>query len=119
MSNVLLYSPGQTVTIIQEVLNLDGYRSDGYDFYGSGVLGAPVIARIILPNFTLAAAYPAVMTKLDTGLYSFSFVLPRGATAVGTYIVDGYWYHPSTLKLQQSFTQVVVNAPYGQYGTSI
>jgi len=119
MSNILSYAPGQTVTIIQEILNLDGYRADGYAFYGSGVLGVPVIARIIKPDLTLTTAYPAAMTQLDTGLYSFSFTLPTGAAAVGTYIVDGYWYHPSTLKLQQGFTQVVVTAPYGLYSGTV
>lgn len=119
MPNVLSYAPGQTVTIIQEVLNLDGYRADGYNFSGSGALGAPVIARIVFPNFTLATGYPIAMTKLDTGLYSSSFILPTGSTAVGTYIIDIYWYHPSTLKLQQSYTQIVVTAPYGLYGVTI
>lgn len=115
MSNVLSHMPGQTVTIVQQVFNSDGYRADGYSFTGSGPFGAPVIARVIFPNFTLAPAYPVAMTKLDTGLYSFSFVLPTGATSVGTYIVDGYWYHPSTHKLQQDVTQVVVTAPFGLY----
>jgi hypothetical protein len=117
MSNILSHMPGQTVTIIQQVFNADGYRSDGYSFAGSGHLGAPVIARVIYPNFTLAPAFPAVMTKLDTGLYSFTFTLPVGATSIGTYIVDGYWYHPNTLKLQQDITQVVVTAPFGVYST--
>lgn len=115
MSNVLSYFPGQTVTIVQQVFNLDGYRADGYSFSESGPLGAPVIARIIFPDLTLAAGYPVAMTKLDTGLYSFSFTLPTGAHAVGLYIVDIYWYHPSTLSLQQDITQILVNAPFGLY----
>lgn len=118
VSNVLSYTPGQIVTIVQQVFNSDGYRSDGYNWANSGPLGAPVISKIIFPNFTLATAYPAVMVKLDTGLYSFSFTLPIGAVAIGTYIVDGYWYHPSTFKLQQDITQVVVTAPFGLYGAS-
>lgn len=118
MSDTLWYSPGQTVTIVQQVLNLDGYRADGYAFSGSGPLGAPVIARLIYPDFTLAPAYPVAMTKLDTGLYTWSFTLPTGGAAVGTYIVDGYWYHPDTLQLQQDFTQIVVLAPFGLYSVT-
>lgn len=117
MANVLSYSPGQTVTIVQEILNLDGYRSDGYVFGGSN--GNPVIARIILPNLSLMDGYPATMNKLDVGLYNFSFILPTGAASVGTYIVDIYWYNPDTLFLQQTYQQILVNAPYGMYGTTI
>jgi hypothetical protein len=115
MSTVLSHMPGQTVTIVQQVFNADGYRADGYDFSGSGPLGAPVIARIIFPGFTLALGYPVAMTKLDTGLYSFSFVLPTGAVSVGLYVVDIYWYHPTTLALQQDVVQILVTAPFGQY----
>lgn len=115
MSTVLSYSPGQTVTIVQQVLNLDGYRADGYSFSGSGFAGAPVIARVIYPNFMLAPSFPVSMTKLDTGLYSHSFTLPSGAAAVGLYIVDIYWYHPNTLSLQQDIVQINVTAPFGLY----
>ena len=118
MSYVLVYSPGQSVTVLQQVLNSDGYRADGYAFAGSGPLGAPVTSRIAFPNFTLAAGYPAAMIKLDTGLYYWSFTLPTGAAAIGTYIVDGYWYHPTTLALQQDFTQVIVTSPYGQFSVT-
>lgn len=107
--------PGQTVTIIQQVFNSDGYRADGYDFIGSGPLGAPVISKIIFPGATLALGYPVAMTKLDTGLYAYSFVLPTGAAAVGLYVVDIYWYHPTTFSLQQDIVQIVVTAPFGSY----
>lgn len=108
MSTILSCGPGQTVTIIQQTFNTDGYRADGY-------LGAPVIARVVNPDFSLAANYPVAMNKLDTGLYAFSFVLPTGAISVGLYLVDIYWYHPTTFILQQSLQQVNVSAPYGLY----
>lgn len=111
MTTVLSYSPGQTVTIIQQVLNLDGYRADGAQ-------GAPVISRILLPGFTLATGYPVSMSQLDTGLYNYSFVLPTGAVAVGTYVVDLYWYSPDTGQLQQDFISVLVTAPFGLYSIS-
>lgn len=118
MSTVLAHQPGQPVTIIQQVFNLDGYREDGYSFSGSGPLGAPVIARIIFPGFTLASGYPQAMTKLDKGLYSYTFTLPQGAAAVGLYIVDIYWYHPTTFALQQDVVQVNVTAPFGLYSAT-
>lgn len=115
MSNILSYSPGQTATIIHQVLNVDGYRSDGYNFIDSGPAGAPMIARIVYPDFSLAPNYPVAMTKLDTGLYTFSFTLPSGAVSVGLYIVDIYWYHPTTHVLQQDLVQIIVTSPFGQY----
>lgn len=111
MSHFLSCVPGQPVTVVQQVLNSDGYRADGY-------LGAPVIARIVYPDFSLAPGYPLSMFKLDTGLYAFSFVLPFGAAAVGVYIIDIYWYHPTTLALQQDIQQINVTAPYGLYSVN-
>lgn len=119
MSNILQYSPGQTVTIIQQVFNSDGYRADGYSFSQSGLDGAPVIARIVFPSLTLASGYPIIMNKLDTGLYIFSFILPKGASSIGTYMIDVYWYHPTTLQLQQDIYQVIVIAPFGIYSASV
>lgn len=115
MPTILNYSPGQTVSVIQQVFNSDGYRADGYNFSGSGPLGAPVISRIIYPNLSIAAGYPVAMRKLDTGFYIYTFTLPTGAAAVGTYVVDGYWYDPATFKLRQDYFQIVVSAQYGQY----
>jgi peptidoglycan hydrolase-like protein with peptidoglycan-binding domain len=116
MPNVLSQFPGQTVTIIQQILNTDGYRQDGYVVPGfSGPDGEPVIARIILPGSTLAVGYPATMLQLDTGLYTYTFTLPHGAIAVGLYVVDLYWYDPSTYALQQRIVEVNVTAPFGVY----
>jgi hypothetical protein len=116
MSTVLAQFPGQTVTIIQQILNTDGYRQDGYIVPGfSGPDGEPVIARIILPGLTLATGYPATMIQLDIGLYTFSFCLPQGAISVGLYAVDIYWYNPSTYILQQEIVQINVTAPFGVY----
>jgi peptidoglycan hydrolase-like protein with peptidoglycan-binding domain len=116
MSTVLSYMPGQTATIVQQTFNSDGYRADGYSPYGSG---DPVVARIIFPDSTVATGYPQPMNKLDVGLFNFSFKLPTGAAAVGTYIVDIYWYHPTTAQLQQDIVQIVVFAPFGLYGVTV
>lgn len=116
MSTVLAQMPGQNVTIIHQVLNIDGYRQDGYIVPGySGPNGEPVIARIVLPKFTLATGYPVTMVKLDTGLYAYSFTLPQGAASVGLYVVDIYWYHPTDFALQQDYVLVNVTAPFGLY----
>lgn len=108
MSTVLSYSPGQIATVAQQILNLDGYRVDGYG-------GAPIVAKVILPNLTLATGYPISMTRLDIGLYNYSFTLPTGPSSIGTYLVDLYWYHPDTFQLQQNFIQINVSSPYGVY----
>jgi hypothetical protein len=108
MSTVLTYSPGQTATIFWQVTNIDGYRVDGYG-------GPPTIARVIIPNLTQATGYPIVMTRLDVGLFIYSFPLPIGAISVGSYLVDIQWFNPDTLQLQEDFVQIVVNSPYGTY----
>jgi hypothetical protein len=120
MSTVLAQFPGQIVTVVQQVLNSDGYRADGYVVPGvSGPDGEPVIARVILPGLTLASGYPATMSQLDTGLYAFTFTLPSGAVSVGLYAVDIYWYNPSTYALQQELVFVNVTAPFGVYSIGV
>jgi hypothetical protein len=88
---------------------LDGYgfRADGYSI--------PVISRIIFPNLSLASGYPKAMTRLDVGLFIFSFTLPTLATSVGTYIVDISYQNTDTGLPEQTFFQVVVTAPFGMY----
>jgi peptidoglycan hydrolase-like protein with peptidoglycan-binding domain len=120
MSTVLAQMPGQTVTIIQQILNADGYRQDGYIVPGySGPNGEPVISRILQPGFVPATGFPATMTQLDTGLYTYNFVLPSGASAVGIYVVDLFWYNPTTLSLQQDVVLINVTAPFGVYTATV
>lgn len=109
--NILTYSPGQLVTIFQEVVNNQGVRvSDGY---------VPVINRIITPQFTLVSGYPQEMTELDTGLYYSQFILPTGATAVGSYLVDVVFLNPDNELYNINTTQIICNAPYGIYSTTV
>lgn len=117
--SILFHTPGQQVTIVQQILNSDGYREDGYIGSQAGPSGEPVITRIILPSLTLSSGYPVVMSKIDTGFYNYSFILPSGASAVGTYLIDILWYHPTTYNLQQDIIQIVVTAPYGLYSSTV
>jgi len=126
MSYLLNAFPGQSVTVIFESLLTDGYRSDGYiasagpaDGYGvDGYYTLPVVERVLMPGSILAAGYPKKMTRVDHGLYSFTFTLLTGATAVGSYIVDVVYVNPATLAYATTFFQIVVSAPFGQYSVS-
>lgn len=108
MTQILQFFPGQVCTVYLETLNSDGYRADGY--------GTPLIERIILPSLTLAADYPAEMIHLDTGLYYYKFTLPTGATSLGSYLIDGSWVRPDNGFTYSQTWQVIVNAPYGNFG---
>ena len=119
MTIVLSQMPGQVVTIVHQILNADGYRVDGYSPSGSGLDTAPVIARVVLPNFTLASNFPVQMIKLDAGLYSYNIQIPHGAISVGLYIVDIYWYHPDTFSLQQDVVLINITAPFGIYNATV
>ena len=123
MTTVLQYAPGQTVSLVLEILNTDGYRIDGYeDGYAF-----PTISRVFFPNLTTSSLYPLPMTRIGTGLYIHNFTLPQGSGAVGTYIADGYYYlnEPDTtadvlytLTLQNVLWQIIVSAPTGNYSAS-
>ncbi len=111
MPTVLNYTPGQQVTIFQEVKDGYGVRTDdGY---------VPVVTRVVFPGFTLATGYPQSMTRLDTGLYYFQFTLPLGAASVGSYLVDITYLNPINGFLNTNTYQVVVTAPFGNFGLTV
>lgn len=110
MTQVFYHSPGQTVTVVLETLNVNGGREDSPTL--------PTVNRIILPSLTLAANFPQVMTRLDTGLYYYKFVLPSGATAVGTYIIDISYIDPAISMTKSAAFQVVVTATTGNFGVN-
>lgn len=116
MPTILQHQPGQKCLILLEVFNADGY--DGYDGYRVDPVLAPAIDRIIFPNFSLASNFPQNMTRLDKGLYYFSFNLPTGAAAVGSYLVDVSWVDESISLTRRKIYQVIVTAPFGQYSAS-
>lgn len=111
---VLNYSPGQQATIVYQILNSLGERSDSFDGYGGPGL-PPTIERIIFPNLSLAAGYPQAMTRLDVGLFIAQFTLPLLASSVGTYIVDITYNNPDTGLFENDFIQVNCQAPFGAY----
>lgn len=119
MLQTLFYSPGQTATIFLETLNSNGVRADGYADASFDGYDYPIVTRLVFPDLTLATGYPAYMTRLDTGLYYYQFVLPTGASAVGSYLVDVSYTHPTTLYTNTALYQISVNAPYGNYGGTI
>lgn len=112
MPTVLNYTPGQQVTIFQEVKDGYGQRTDdGY---------VPVVTRIFSPpNFMPLTGYPQHMTRLDTGLYYFQFTLPQGAAAVGSFLVDISYLDPVSSLLFTDTYQIVVTAPFGNFGVTV
>jgi len=110
MTQVFYHSPGQTVTVVLETLNVNGGRENS--------VSLPLVNRIILPSLTLAANFPQAMTQLDTGLYYYKFVLPTGATAVGTYIIDISYVDPAISMTKSFACQVVVTTVAGNFGAN-
>jgi hypothetical protein len=109
MDQTLSYFPGQQVTIFLDMK--DGYSfADGYFI--------PQVNRIVYPNLSLATGYPQAMTRFDTGIYYAYFTLPTGATAVGSYFVDVMYDDPVTTLITHRTYQIVVTAPFGNFGTT-
>jgi len=92
-----------------------GVRADGYDGY-SGDGYEIAVNRVIFPDLSLADDFPQYMTKLDTGLYFFQFTLPKGIVAIGSYLVDVSYRHPTTHTVVTQIYHFIVNAPFGSYG---
>jgi hypothetical protein len=121
MAQILSYFPGQVVTLFLDTKNSDGYYADGYyqDGYTIDGYESPVIFRLIKPNISLDGYYPQPMTKFDTGIYYYKFLLPAGAASVGSYWADIAYRDPDTKILKFAAFQILVNSPYGLYSLSI
>lgn len=104
---VLQHFPGQLATIFLETEDAAGVRADGY--------AVPMVTRVILPDLSLATEYPQNMHKLDIGLYYIQYVIPSGAVAVGSYLVDIIYADPDTSVIRNTAVQIVVTAPFGTY----
>jgi hypothetical protein len=121
MSSVFTFFPGQKATIFLETLDSDGYRTDSPT--------TPVVTRVfgfnIADGYTLldgyfgTDGYQQPMTKFSTGLYYVKFTLPKGATALGNYLVDVSYVDPITLFSLKKIYQVFINAPFGNFGAGI
>lgn len=114
MGQVLSYFPGQMVTIWLQTL-------DGYTGLRADPISSPMVNRIILPSFTLAAGYPQAMTRLDIGLYYSQFKLPVGAVSIGSYLIDVSYSAINALDgyvggTNYALYELVVTAPYGNFG---
>ncbi len=117
MSTILYYYPGTKATIFLETKDGYGQRGDNNTSF-DGYL-TPVVTRVIFPDLSLAAGFPQPMIKLDIGLYYFQFTLPVGAASVGSYLVDVTYNDPGNpLDLTATY-QIVVSAPFGNYGTTV
>jgi len=108
MNDCFTYTPGSLVTLYFVIA--DGYHQRTDDGY------IPVVTRIIVPGFTLAAGYPQNMTRLDVGLYYFQFQLPTGAGSVGTYFVDIAYLDPINGLIANDNRQIVCIAAFGNFG---
>jgi hypothetical protein len=116
MTTTLYYFPGQKATVFLETKDGYGQRADvGLPFDG---YVDPIITRVIFPDLSLAANFPQPMIKLDTGLYFFQFTLPVGGASVGSYLVDVTYNPPGTTTFLQTFFQLIVTAPFGNFGVT-
>lgn len=97
-------NPGQSVGIVNQVLDANGERVDGY---------IPQIDYVINPSGTMQSGFPANMTKESTGVYSLNVNIPSGITAVGTYIVSTSWTKPGTALTQYKVYLINVHLPFG------
>lgn len=101
---------GQQVTILIPVINSTGTPTDAPSL--------PSINYIYLPDVSSATGYPIDASQMDTGLYYFKFTLPKGATAVGSYVVNYSYIDPDSLNTINGFVHVVCQAPFGLYSVS-
>lgn len=100
-------SPGQPINIILVIRDSNGARLN--------LIALPQVSKILLPNLSTATNFPANMTNIDVGIYSYKFAVAAGATAVGTYLVYVTYIDPVSSISKEDIYQVIVTAPFGNY----
>lgn len=108
---ILNYFPGNVAALFLEIT--DGYvqykyRADGY---------APIVTRVIKPDATLMSGFPVLMTHLDTGLYTYSFILPSGASSIGNYYAEVSYVDLNSGLIQLKGYHLIVSSAFGNYGS--
>jgi len=114
MNNIIYATPKQILTLFFEVFNSNQERTDAPT--------DPLILSIYNPNFDLLDGYPVAMTNIDVGLYSFTFTVPPGPSAIGTYVINIIWEDPDTLNQKQTYYQIICKSPpnaAGEYNATI
>lgn len=107
MDGLFVYSAvaGQRVTLVaQTVDGYSGARVDGY---------MPNVQQILFPSLDAAAGFPQNMTRVDVGLYAFTFQIPNGIDSLGTFITSIYFVEPGTLKQVWQTHVINVARPFG------
>lgn len=115
------FFPGQRATIFLETKDTDGYLADS--------LTTPIVNRVFVVNVndgytTLDGyfgtdGYSQPMTRMAEGLYFAKFNLPKGATSIGSYLIDVGYIDPSTLLPATKLYNLFINAPFGNFGAGI
>ena len=80
-------NPGQTVSLVTQVIDGYGARVDGY---------VPQVVNVLFPDLSSASGYPQAMTRVSTGLYTHQLSIPSGTSGLGTFIVSVLFTNPST-----------------------
>ena len=115
---ILSYFPGQTASIFLEV-------TDGYSNVRVDTVFTPSVLKIIMPDLSLSSGYPKNMTRLGLGLYTFQFIIPSGASSIGSYLLDVSYRSPfkaggnSGDDISYEAYQIIVNAPYGNFSVGL
>ena len=123
----LFYLPGMKASIFLETKDTDGYRvdsssmpfisqvlafgsADGYTAY-DGYFG--------VTGYLGTDGYTRDLTQIAVGSYFAQIILPKTASAVGSYFVDVHYTNPANNNLNTQSYQIVVSAPFGMYSTTI
>lgn len=95
-------NPGQSLTLMAEVVDGYGARTDP--------VSAPIIEYILRPSG--AQLYGTLtMTRLSTGIYQRSISLPASVT--GTYLASIIWADPDYGVMQSLLYMINVGLPFG------
>lgn len=97
-------TPGQSVGISVEVLDVNGERVDGY---------IPQIDYVINPLNVMQNGFPLNMTNRAVGVYNSNITIPSGVTAIGTYIASVSWSRPGRALTQYQVFLISISLPLG------
>lgn len=102
--NVIYTTIGKTVDLTLHVY-VDGYLTDA--------MTDPEVTAMYLPNMSINPDFPQIMEHIDTGIYIFSFTIPKSPNSIGNFIANIKYTSPNGNLLNKIY-QIIVRRTDGR-----
>lgn len=104
-------NPGQTITLVIDIIDEYGERVSPDDFI-------PEVVGVYFPDKSYSAGFPQEMVEIETGLYIYDIMIPKGSNSIGTFIASARYRKYNSDKFSWKIYTINVARPFGNSSAS-